>query len=501
MATTFTSTPSSQRVLGISALMFIFCFTSMRHVVKRLNKSSHAVSSSSSSSTTFLTKALFEFGFMMWPLSMVNHSLKLCISSLALAFRTRLTQYAHNQYLKGFTFYRVANDPKMHNPDQLLTQDVDKFADALSHLYSDIAKPVVDIFLFSYKLGQAIGKKAPFYMIGYFVFSGYLLRALSPPFGKYTAMEQKLEADYRYAHSRILAHSEEIAFYQGGETEKHIVNKAYARILHHCQSVLQLRFANGILDSIFVKYLATMLAYFLLAKPIVFDDVPATPTPIPTTQRTGLLDPPKNNDATLFMETYSRNSGYLVHLSQAVGRLVLAGRDLTRLAGYTTRVAQLFQGLTPPPSTTSSSATFSSTSTPSSPWKPVSSSSLSSPTPTLPTTTTTPSSSSSISSSPSSPSSSSSSWIAFHHVTLQTPTGDTLVHDLTFQLSTGMHCFVTGPNGCGKSSLFRVLGGLWPCPVGQVQKPSSSFIFYVPQKPYLALGTLRDQVLYPTLRR
>ncbi|KAJ1499288.1 ATP-binding cassette sub- D member 3, partial [Coelomomyces lativittatus] len=142
---------------------------------------------------TFLTKALFEFGFMMWPLSMVNHSLKLCISSLALAFRTRLTQYAHNQYLKGFTFYRVANDPKMHNPDQLLTQDVDKFADALSHLYSDIAKPVVDIFLFSYKLGQAIGKKAPFYMIGYFVFSGYLLRALSPPFGKYTAMEQKLE--------------------------------------------------------------------------------------------------------------------------------------------------------------------------------------------------------------------------------------------------------------------------------------------------------------------
>lgn len=66
-------------------------------------------------------------------------------------------QHAHNQYLDNITFYKISNlDNRLQNADQLLTQDIDKFAENLSHLYSDIAKPVVDIFLFAYKLGEAM---------------------------------------------------------------------------------------------------------------------------------------------------------------------------------------------------------------------------------------------------------------------------------------------------------------------------------------------------------
>jgi len=59
--------------------------------------------------------------------------------------------------LDGITFYKISNiDNRIQNADQLLTQDIDKFADNLSHLYSDIAKPLVDIVLFAYKLGEAM---------------------------------------------------------------------------------------------------------------------------------------------------------------------------------------------------------------------------------------------------------------------------------------------------------------------------------------------------------
>jgi putative ATP-binding cassette transporter len=92
--------------------------------------------------------------------------------------------------------------------------------------------------------------------------------------------------------------------------------------------------------------------------------------------------------------------------------------------------------------------------------------------------------------------------LALNHVTLLTPNSEqTLVRDLSFALEGGQRLLIVGVSGSGKSSLLRAIAGLWTNGKGSIARPDTEEMLFLPQKPYMLLGSLRDQLLYPMRRK
>ncbi len=91
------------------------------------------------------------------------------------------------------------------------------------------------------------------------------------------------------------------------------------------------------------------------------------------------------------------------------------------------------------------------------------------------------------------------SCLAIKQLTLQTPNySRTLVENLSLELPMGQGLLVMGASGCGKSSLLRAIAGLWNSGTGTIVRPNLNEMLFLPQRPYMILGTLRNQLIYPS---
>jgi ATP-binding cassette subfamily D (ALD) protein 3 len=85
-------------------------------------------------------------------------------------------------------FYQLGNlDSRISNPDQRLTADIEKWSNSLSTIYANFTKPTLDIILFSRKLAKVMGWTGPIAVILWYLFSGVILKIVSPSFGKLIA--------------------------------------------------------------------------------------------------------------------------------------------------------------------------------------------------------------------------------------------------------------------------------------------------------------------------
>ncbi|CAN0919588.1 ABC transporter D family member 1 [Linum grandiflorum] len=380
-------------------------------------------------------------------LSAMHSTSKYVTGTLSLCFRKILTKLIHTHYFENMAYYKISHvDGRITNPEQRIASDVPKFCSELSELVQDDLTAVTDVVLYTCRLVSYASPKYLLYILAYVLGAGALIKNFSPSFGKLMSKEQQLEGEYRQLQSRLRTHAESIAFYGGEQREESHIQEKFRTLVEHMKVVHHEHWWFGMIQDFLAKYLGATVAVILIIEPFF----------------AGRLKP---DTSTLGRATMLSNLRYhtsvIISLFQSLGTLSISSRRLSRLSGYAERIHELIAisrelGSGDKSLQRDGSRNYFSEA----------------------------------------------DYVEFSGVKVVTPTGNILVKDLSLKVEPGSNLLITGPNGSGKSSLFRVLGGLWPLVSGHIVKPGvgselNKEIFYVPQRPYTAVGTLRDQLIYP----
>lgn len=404
--------------------------------------------------------------------SYTNAMIKFLQSKVSIAFRTRLTRYIHDLYLNdNMNYYKLSNlDGGVgQQADQFITQDLTLFCASAASLYSSLGKPLVDLFVFNYQLYRSLGPLAlGGILTGYFS-TATVLRKLSPPFGKLKAVEGKREGDFRGLHTRLLANAEEVAFYGGADMEKVFLDKSFTSLQRWMEGIYSLKIRYNMLEDFILKYAWSAFGYLITSLPIFLPAWGGVGGILEMAETTE-----KSSRERGRMKDFITNKRLMLSLADAGGRMMYSIKDLSELAGYTSRVFNLIQTLHRVHAQAYSHPRGGH-------------SELYSLADVQGTTH------------------SGFDGVRLEHVPVVAPSlyphgGDELMESLTFIVHSGEHLLVSGSNGVGKSAIARIVAGLWPVYRGLVSRPrnfGTDGIMFIPQRPYLSIGTLRDQVIYP----
>ncbi|KAH6885828.1 ABC transporter transmembrane region 2-domain-containing protein [Thelonectria olida] len=403
--------------------------------------------------------------------SYTNATIKYLESKVSIAFRTRLTRYIHDLYLNdNLNYYKLSNmDGGVgQGADQFITQDLTLFCAAAANIYSSLGKPFVDLCVFNYQLYRSLGPLALTGLMSNYFLTASILRRLSPPFGKLKAVEGRKEGDFRSLHARLIANAEEVAFYGGADMEKTFLNREFKSLKTWMEGIYMLKIRYNILEDFILKYSWSAYGYLLSSLPVFLPAWGGMGGAAEMAENGHRGGRERNR-----MKDFITNKRLMLSLADAGGRMMYSIKDLAELAGYTSRVYTLISTLHRVHANayhlrTGQSELYSLSDVNGTIQKGF-------------------------------------DGVRFEHVPVVAPGlwpqgGEELLESLSIIIRSGEHLLISGPNGVGKTAIGRILAGLWPVYRGLVSRPKDigqDGIMFLPQRPYLSPGTLRDQVIYP----
>jgi len=280
-------------------------------------------------------------------------------------------------------------------------------------------------------------------MIFWFCFASWVSSIVLPSYGRLAVESQTLEGNFRARHVRLIDSCEMIAFNGGEKPEKKIIDSAFENIKTHQRRSRWKQLFSNVIMGYLNKYTASTVGLAVVCLPVYLGENGFT-----------TLTPP--DIASFYVETTRIMQGQ----AEAVLRLFEVQKLAGKLGGLTYRVWSLINALENPEELK------------------------------LPTEPDNP------------PQFVESDVLTFKNVSIYKPDGTLLVKHLNFTVTPGMRVIVTGENGVGKSSLFRVLRGLWPLSVGTIESPprdSLKTFYFLSQDNFVPIGSLREIIIYPHL--
>uniref|UniRef100_A0A8C4F084 ABC transmembrane type-1 domain-containing protein n=1 Tax=Dicentrarchus labrax TaxID=13489 RepID=A0A8C4F084_DICLA len=351
-------------------------------------------------------------------------------------WRQTLTESLHTAYFQGRVYYTLnVLREDIDNPDQRISQDAERLCKQMSTMASRLIVSPFTLAYYTYHCFYSTGWIGPVSIFCYFVIGTIANKILMGPIVSTLFEQEKLEGDFRFKHMQIRVNAESAAFYRAGKVEHMRTNRRLQALLETQKSLINKELLLYIGVNTF-DYLGGFLSYIIIAIPIF----------------TGIYDGLTPGELSALI---SKNAFVCIYLINGFTQLIDLSTTLSDVAGYTHRYHTAYLKSLPG-GQMMTAADFNVHGGPVD------------------------------------------TAFILDHLSYKSPYSDELlVEDLSLKINQGTNLLVVGNTGTGKTSLLRVLNRLWEAHSGFVQMTTCfgpRGTLFLPQKPYLTDGTLREQV-------